>query len=160
MESTREELDEREHGVKPSKLGRRIEKWAAAIDTSETRVTIDKPIQSGVQTRGIKDSRGSEKRQVTEELSQSVGNEKGIGKSGTTKRSRRKRRRLNDSKSDREKIRMGIESEWNGAELRGERKPCNSAIRKKEMTAGTSSGRRLDTGVVDRNARQRPKMDR
>jgi hypothetical protein len=66
VESTREELDEREHGVKPSKLDRQIEKWAAAINTSETRVTIDKPIQSGVQTRGIKDSRRAEKRQVAE----------------------------------------------------------------------------------------------
>jgi hypothetical protein len=92
-------------------------------------------------------------------LRQSVGNEEGIGKSGMAKRRRRKRRRLDDSRGDRKKIRMGIESEWNDAELRGERKPCNSAIRKKEVTAGTRSGRRRNTGVVDRDARQRPKTD-
>jgi hypothetical protein len=36
---------------------------------------------------------------------------------------------------NREKIRVGIESKWNSAELRGERQPSNGAIRKEEMTA-------------------------
>ena len=48
METTGKELDEKEDGAEPVELGGNVEKRAAAINTSETRVAIDEQIQSGV----------------------------------------------------------------------------------------------------------------
>ena len=43
-----EEFDKKKDGIQPSELSSRIEEWAAAVDTSDTRVTFDEPIQNRV----------------------------------------------------------------------------------------------------------------
>jgi len=45
---TREEIDKEKDGIKPSELSNGIKEWTAAVDTSDTRVTFDEPIQSRV----------------------------------------------------------------------------------------------------------------
>ena len=97
---------------------------------------------------------------MASELRESIWNEERVGKSRTTERSRRKKERLNDNRSDWEKIRVRVEGKWNSAKLRGERHPSNSTIRKEEMTAGASSRRRSDAGIGSREARQRTESNR
>jgi hypothetical protein len=48
VEMTGKEFDKKKNRIKPNELGNRIEEWAAAIDTSDTRVTFDEPIQNRV----------------------------------------------------------------------------------------------------------------
>jgi hypothetical protein len=55
---------------------------------------------------------------------------------------------------------MRVESERDSAELRGDGKPSNCAIRQQEMAAGASSGSRFDAGVVDGKARGRTEPNR
>jgi hypothetical protein len=97
---------------------------------------------------------------MASELRESIGDKERVGKSRTTERSRRKRKRLNDNRSDGKKIRVRVESKWNSAKLRGERHPSNSSIRKEEMTAGASSRRRSDAGIGIRDAGQRTEANR
>ncbi len=68
LEVTRKEVDKEEDGIKPNELGSRIKEWAAAVDTSHTRVTFEEPIQSRVQPRRVENSWSAQKRQVTDKL--------------------------------------------------------------------------------------------
>ena len=67
---------------------------------------------------------------MSRELSEGIGNEEGVGKSGMAERSGRERIGLDDSGCDREQIGMGVESKRDGTELRSDRKPRDSAVRK------------------------------
>jgi hypothetical protein len=49
-------------------------------------------------------------------------------------------------------MRVGAQGKRNGAELRGEREPSNSAMRQENMAASAGSGRWFNTGVVGRDA--------
>jgi hypothetical protein len=153
LEARSKQLDKDERRVKPCKLRGQVRKWAAAIDTSDPRAAINKPIQSNIQTRRVENSRGAEKIHVARELRQSAGDEKRTGKSGATKRSGRKRSRLDDNRSDRKWIRVGSKSKWDSSKLRSDGKPCNSAIGKEGMTAGAGGGGWHDAGVGGWNAR-------
>jgi hypothetical protein len=48
MEVGSKQLDEEEHRVKPCELSGQVRKWAAAIDASDSRIAINKPIQSNI----------------------------------------------------------------------------------------------------------------
>jgi hypothetical protein len=73
MEVRSEWLNKEERRIKPCKLSRQVGKWAAAIDTSDPRAAVGEPIQSGIQTRRIEDSRGAKKIHMARELPQSAG---------------------------------------------------------------------------------------
>ena len=86
--------------------------------------------------------------------------EEGVGEGSMAERGSEKGRGLKNERGDRKEMGMGTKSERNGAELRSEREPSNSTMRKENMTAGASSGGGFDAGVSDRNTRQRAKPDR
>ncbi len=89
-----EQVDELEDGVEPMEPGREIHEWAIAVKASDTRVPIEKPIQSGVQTAGVEDSRSSKEREVVEKLGKGTSNEERIRESSVAKRSGRDSSRL------------------------------------------------------------------
>jgi hypothetical protein len=156
----RKESDEGEHGAEPGELSRRVEVGATAINAGDTRVSIEEPVQGRIQTGGVEDSRGAEKRQVTRKLFERVGDEKRIGKSSTTKRSSREGIGLDDNRCDRKQVGMGSEGKRDGAELGCHGEPCNGTIRKKDVAAGTSAGRWCEAGIGDRQGWRRTKADR
>ncbi len=82
-------------------LGREVHEWAAAINAGDTRVSIEEPIQSGVQTARVEDSRSSKEREVVEKLGKGIRNEEGIRESSVAKRSGRESSRLYDRRSHR-----------------------------------------------------------
>jgi hypothetical protein len=100
LELRREKVNERKDGAEPMELGREIHEWAAAINAGDTRVSIEEPIQSGVQTARVKDGRSAEERKVSKELGKAISDKERIRKSSSAKRSRRKGSRLDDSRSD------------------------------------------------------------
>jgi hypothetical protein len=100
LELRREKVDERENGAEPMELGGEIHEWTTAINAGDTRVSIEEPIQSGVQTARVKDGRSAEERKVSKELGKAVRDKERIWKSSSAKRSRRKGSRLDDSRSD------------------------------------------------------------
>jgi hypothetical protein len=83
--------------------------------------------------------------------------EEGVGESSMAERGSEKGRGLKDERGDRKEMGMGTKSERNGAELRSEREPSNSTMRKENMTAGASSGGGFDAGVVRRKTTKRSK---
>ena len=90
-------MDKGKHGAEPGELSRRVEVRAAAIKASDAGVTVEEPIQSRIQTGGIKNSRGTEEGQMARKLLEGIWNEEGVGKSGATERSSGIRGRLNDN---------------------------------------------------------------
>jgi hypothetical protein len=97
--------------VAPIELGRKINERAAAVKASDTRISVEEPIQSWVQSSGIKDSRGSKKRKVVKELRQRMRDKKRIRNGGATERSSGEIIRLNDGRSHREYNGMSGEGE-------------------------------------------------
>jgi hypothetical protein len=65
---TGEEFEKKKDSIQPSELSSRIEEWAAAVDTSDTRVTFDEPIQNRVQTRRVEDGWSAQKIQMADKL--------------------------------------------------------------------------------------------
>lgn len=68
VEARREKLDEQENRTEPSELGGEINERAAAVDAGDTRVTIEEPVQRGIETGRVEDSRGTKKGEVTGQL--------------------------------------------------------------------------------------------
>jgi hypothetical protein len=68
VEARREKLDKHENRTEPSELGGEINERAAAVEAGDTRVTIEEPVQRGIETGGVEDCRGTEKRKVTGQL--------------------------------------------------------------------------------------------
>ena len=128
MEVGREQVDEREDGAEPMELGGEIHEWATTVKASNTRVPIEEPIQSGVQTARVEDSRSSKEREVVEKLGKGIRNEEGIRESSVAKRSGRESSRLYDRRSHRKQMGMRVESERDSAELRSDGEPSNRAI--------------------------------
>jgi hypothetical protein len=156
----REEINKRKHRAEPVELSGEVDERATAVDACDTRVSIEEPVQGRIQTGGVEDSRGAEKRQVTRKLFERVGDEKRIGKSSTTKRSSREGIGLDDNRCDRKQVGMGSEGKRDGAELGCHGEPCNGTIRKKDVAAGTSAGRWCEAGIGDRQGWRRTKADR
>jgi hypothetical protein len=65
---TQKEVDKEKDGIKPSELSSGIKEWTTAVDTSDTRVTFDEPIQSRVQAGRVENSWSAQKRQMTDKL--------------------------------------------------------------------------------------------
>ena len=129
MEVGREQVDELEDGAEPTELGREIHEWATAVKASDARAPIEKPIQSGVQTARVEDSRSSKEREVVEKLGKGVRNEEGVRESSVAKRSGRESGGLHDRRSHGKQMGMRVESKRDSAELRGDGEPSNRAIR-------------------------------
>jgi hypothetical protein len=133
--------------MKPSELSREVEIRAAAVEASDTRVTVDEPVQSWVQRSWVEDRGGTKEGQMPKELGEGIRNEERIGECGTAQRSRRKRIGLNDGGGDWEQMGMRVEGKRNGTKLRGDREPSDGTVRKEEMTAGASGGRGSEARV-------------
>jgi hypothetical protein len=109
-------------------LSRKTEEGAAAIETSDTGVAIDEPIQCWIQSSRVKNGRGTEKREMVSELREGIRDKERVRESSTTERSSRKRRWLNNSRSDRKERGMSLESKRNCAKLGSDGEPSNSAV--------------------------------
>jgi hypothetical protein len=48
LKSRRKKIDEQKNGAEPVELGGKVNEGATAIDASDTRVPVEKPIQSRV----------------------------------------------------------------------------------------------------------------
>ena len=128
-------------------MGGEIDKGAAAVNTSDVGAAIEEPTQHWIQTGGVKDSRGAEKRQVTGQLRRGTRDEEGVGQSGTAEQSGQKRCRLDDGRSDWEQVGVSAESKRDGAELICEGEPSNSAVQQEEVAAGGGVGGGRETGI-------------
>jgi hypothetical protein len=66
--------------VEPGELSRRVQVRAAAVEASDARIMIKKPVQSRIQASGIKDSRSTKEGQMPRELCERVRDKERIGK--------------------------------------------------------------------------------
>jgi hypothetical protein len=86
--------------VEPGELSRRVEIRAAAVQASDRRIAIKKPVQSWVQASVIEDSRGTKEGQMPRrELGERTRDEERIGECCVAQRSRREPAGLDDSGS-------------------------------------------------------------
>ena len=94
------------------------------------------------------------------ELRYGIGCEKGIREDGAAKGSSKKWRWLKDDRSDRKEMRVGAKGKRNGAKLWGEGEPSDSTMGQEDVTAGASSRRWFDAGIVRRETTKRTKSKR
>ena len=92
---------------------------------------------------------------MARELGERIGDEERVGKGGTAERSRWERSRLDDGGSHGKEMRVGVEGKRDGAKLRGDGEPSNSAVGEKKVAAGGVVGRWRKAGIGDRESRRR-----
>lgn len=148
-------IDEGKDGLKPEELGGKRRVRAAAVETSETRVAIEEPIQCRVESGGDKRGRGTKEQEMLDKLGKRVGDKEGVGKSSFAERGSGVGRGLNNNGGDGKEGRVSSKCKRNGTKLRGKGQPSDGAVREEEMAASAGGGRRFGHRVITRRAGRR-----